>query len=251
MVVLDLLVEALARMGQLYNPAAGQPACEALRRAPPHVRALVEQVRPLAERGLEVPVEKAAQHASVSGDGFLLPAEASPSVVAEIPAAPSVAVLPAPSSAPATPAPRLPRSRSGTPPPRLEAVEEVAVLKAKEEHFLEEVVPEVSSSQEQWCLSSVGSSLQDTFGGWIPERALRAQLLALPLEGQWSAALHGWLVSRGVSVDLVDVTAFVAELDDEFGEENWEAQALADLFEVWRQGGDWAAAARQVMGESC
>ena len=50
-VVLDLLTEALARMGQLYRPAEGQTcATGALADAPPHLVALVGKLSPLARR---------------------------------------------------------------------------------------------------------------------------------------------------------------------------------------------------------
>ena len=49
-VVLDLLVEALARMGQMYRPAAGKQAAAALVEAPPHIAGLVSRLEPLACR---------------------------------------------------------------------------------------------------------------------------------------------------------------------------------------------------------
>ena len=50
LIVLDLLVEALARMGRLCGPRAGAPAADSLAAAPRHVKELVEKVVPLATR---------------------------------------------------------------------------------------------------------------------------------------------------------------------------------------------------------
>jgi len=49
-VVLDLLVEALDRMGRLYRPAESRPAVQALAAAPPHIALLVGKIVPLAAR---------------------------------------------------------------------------------------------------------------------------------------------------------------------------------------------------------
>ena len=48
LVILDLLVEALARLGQLYGPRAGQPAAAALAAAPPRIGELVAKLAPVA-----------------------------------------------------------------------------------------------------------------------------------------------------------------------------------------------------------
>ena len=50
-VVLDLLVEASVRMGEVYQPAQGAPALQALSSAPSHVQELVAKVLPLASSG--------------------------------------------------------------------------------------------------------------------------------------------------------------------------------------------------------
>ena len=46
MVVLDLVVEALDRMGRLYRPREGQPAIAALASAPGQVAQLVDKLAP-------------------------------------------------------------------------------------------------------------------------------------------------------------------------------------------------------------
>ena len=49
-VILDLLCEALVRMGELYRPREAQPAASALASAPRHIAQLIKQVEPLAVR---------------------------------------------------------------------------------------------------------------------------------------------------------------------------------------------------------
>ena len=67
-VVLDLLVEALDRLGRASRPREGEPARAALAAAPAHVRALLARLEPVAVRPAavaaaagEVPVESVAE----------------------------------------------------------------------------------------------------------------------------------------------------------------------------------------------
>ena len=52
-VVMDLLVEALHRMGNIYRPRSGQPAVAAIAVAPPHIAELVAKLEPIATRGVQ------------------------------------------------------------------------------------------------------------------------------------------------------------------------------------------------------
>ena len=98
-VVLDLLVEALHRMGRASRPREGEPALAALAAAPAHVQALVARLEPVATR-------PAASFAAADVDVAVAAAAARPVAVA----APST---PLPSSVAVV------RGRSRTPPKRL------------------------------------------------------------------------------------------------------------------------------------
>ena len=96
--ILDLLVEALDRMGRLYRPRTAAHAAAALASAPPHVGALVARLEPLASRPAAsvLAMDESMDVEEFAVDGSVL--EAAPQV-------------------PLTPAPARARSRSGTPPP--------------------------------------------------------------------------------------------------------------------------------------
>jgi len=71
-VILDLLVEALYRLGVLYRPGVGLAAADALASAPRHVRVLVDKLLPVAFRpaggGVVIPAGPAGKPASQHAD---------------------------------------------------------------------------------------------------------------------------------------------------------------------------------------
>ena len=67
LVILDLLIEALHRMGRAYRGPAAMRADQALREAPPHVAALVQKIEPIAVRQAEHRRTAIARHEGVPG----------------------------------------------------------------------------------------------------------------------------------------------------------------------------------------
>ena len=63
-VVLDHLVESLYRLSIAYQPGVGEPAVEALEKAPEHVRGIVDRLLPVAW----APPRRGGAAAGVGGD---------------------------------------------------------------------------------------------------------------------------------------------------------------------------------------
>lgn len=171
-IVLDLLVEALARMGQLYRPAEGGQATAALGSAPPHVVELVDRLLPLAAYTTAGPLAPATS----GGQRSYLEKRKEKS--------------PAGEPAPVTPAPRATRAAPTTPPPVAERrPAAAAVVTEVVKH--EAMVVENAMDVDEGTLQAHEVMPADT---WrkpsTPEEAVECVMAMLPIM-KWVAAENG------------------------------------------------------------